>query len=51
MDNIFIKIMNLIEKDTKMPRLDKDIEQWLNENEQNKNIYEIYKIASKARKI
>lgn len=51
MDNIFIKIMNLIETEIRMPRLERDVEQWLKENEQNFNIYKIYKIASKARKI
>ncbi|MCI9245618.1 MAG: hypothetical protein HFJ30_00450 [Clostridia bacterium] len=51
MNNIFIKIMNLIETETKIPRLEKDIGQWLKENEHNRSVYEIYKIASKARKI
>ena len=51
MDNIFIRIMNLIETNTKMPHLEKDISGWIEENEQNESIYEIYKIASKARKI
>lgn len=50
-NDIFIKIMNLIETDTKIPRLEKDVIEWLEESEQNKSIYEIYKLASNARKI
>lgn len=50
-ENIFTKIMNLIETEIKMPCLEKDISEWLKENEDNKSVYEIYKIASKARKI
>lgn len=50
-DDIFKKIMNLIEIETKMPRLEKDVEQWIKEKEKNRSIYEIYKLASNARKI
>lgn len=50
-DDIFKKIMNLIETETKMPRLEKDIPEWLEENEHNRSVYEIYKLASGARKI
>lgn len=49
--NIFTQIMNLIETNTDIPRLEKDIEEWTQEEKENLTIYEIYKTASKARKI
>lgn len=49
--NIFTEIMNLIEKNTNIPMLEKDIAKWILEDKNNKYIYEIYKIASKAREI
>ena len=50
-ENIFIQIMELIENKTDMPRLEKDIEDWLQEDRENTAIYEIYKLASNAREI
>lgn len=49
--SIFTEIMNLIEEKTDMPILKIDIEDWLEEDNKNKEIYEIYEIASKARKL
>lgn len=49
--NIFTQIMNLIETNTDIPRLEKDIEEWTQEEKENVTIYEIYKLASKAREI
>lgn len=49
--NIFTEIMNLIERNTDMPRIESGIEEWLKKDEDNKNIYEIYKLASIARKL
>lgn len=48
-ESIFIEIMNLIESQTNMPRLEKDVEKWLYENKNNENIYAIYKLASISR--
>lgn len=48
-ENIFTQIMNLIERNTDIPLLEKDLEDWLLEEEENKKIYEIYKKASDAR--
>lgn len=47
--NIFTQIMELIEKNTDMPLLANHIDEWL-ENEDNRNIYSIYQIASISRK-
>ena len=49
--NIFTEIMNLIEEKTDIPVLKVDIEDWLEEDNENKEIYEIYEIASKARNL
>lgn len=49
--NIFTEIMNLIERNTDIPLLEKDIEEWILEDEENKEIYEIYKKASDARNL
>lgn len=49
--NIFTKIMNVIESNTDMPILQVDIEEWIQEDEENKTIYEIYSLASKARQL
>lgn len=49
--NIFTEIMNLIEEKTDMPILKVDINDWLEEDNENKTIYEIYEIASKARNL
>jgi len=49
-DIIFTKIMDLIEKETDMPLLQKNLENWLDKNDINKDIYEIYEKASKARR-
>ena len=50
-ENIFTVIMNLIEKSTDMPILQVDIEEWIQDDEENKTIYEIYSLASKARQL
>ena len=47
--DIFTKIMNLIEKNTDIPMLEKDVGEWLNKNKKNQKILEIYKLASNAR--
>lgn len=49
--NIFGEIMNLIEKNTDIPLLAKDVEKWLKEEKENADIYNIYKIASSARNL
>lgn len=49
--NIFTKIMNLIENNTDMPMLQADIEEWIQEDTENKMIYKIYKLASEAREL
>ena len=49
--NIFTKIMNVIENNTDMPKLEKDIEDWKKEDKENITIYEIYKLASEAREL
>lgn len=49
--NIFTEIMNLIEKNTDMPLLEEDIQDWIEEEKENKNIYKIYKIASDSRNL
>ena len=49
--NIFTKIMNVIENNTDMPKLEKDIEDWKEEGKENITIYEIYKLASEAREL
>ena len=51
MNEIFVKIMDLIEKETDMPLLEKDIEEWLEKNEANEVIHAIYVMASKARNL
>lgn len=48
-ESIFTKIMNLIENNTDIPLLNADIEEWIQEEKENKTIYEIYKLASDAR--
>ncbi len=47
--DIFLRIMNLIEQNTDIPMLEKDIEEWLKKNKKNQKVLEIYKLASKAR--
>lgn len=49
--NIFTKIMNVIENNTDMPTLETDIEEWIQEDTENQTIYEIYKLASEAREL
>lgn len=49
--NVFVEIMNLIEQNSDMPALMKDIEQWQGSSEKNKKIFEIYSIASYAREL
>ena len=49
MEEIFTEIMNLIEQKTDMPLLEKDIEEWLEEDKENIAIFTIYNIASKSR--
>lgn len=49
--NIFTKIMDLIEKETDIPILEKDLNNWLVEKPRNQKIYEIYITASKNRKL
>lgn len=47
--DIFVEIMNLIEKNTDMPLMEKDTTKWQENSERNKKIFEIYSIASYAR--
>lgn len=47
--DIFVEIMDLIEKNTDMPLMEKAIEKWQGSSERNKKIFEIYSIASYAR--
>lgn len=47
--NLFVEIMNLIEKNTDMPLIGKDITKWQGSSEKNKKIFEIYSIASYSR--
>ena len=47
--DIFLRIMNLIEQNTDIPMLEKDIEEWLKKNKKNQKVLEIYKLASNAR--
>lgn len=49
--NIFVEIMNLIEKNTDIPLLERDLENWLLKENSNNNIYEIYKLASNSRNL
>ena len=49
--NIFTKIMNLIENNTDMPMLQADIEEWIEEDAENETIYEIYRLASETREL
>lgn len=49
--NIFTKIMDLIEKETNIPLLEKDLNNWLAEEPRNQVIYEIYKKASHSREL
>ena len=49
-NRIFTQIMNLIERNTDMPRLASNIDEWLEDND-NRNIYAIYQMASNSRKI
>jgi len=49
-DIIFTKIMDLIEKETKIPMTEKDLKEWLLKDEINQNIYEIYLKASRSRR-
>ncbi|MBR3002897.1 MAG: hypothetical protein IKF38_05000 [Clostridia bacterium] len=49
--NIFTKIMDLIEKETDIPLLEKDLLNWLAEKPRNQAIYEIYKKSSKSREL
>lgn len=48
-DNIFIKIMELIEKETDMPLLGKDIEDWICKSKKNANIYGVYFACSNSK--
>lgn len=48
-ENIFLQIMNLIEKETDMPLLEKALKEWLEEKTENEAIYEIYRLTSKNR--
>ena len=43
--------MDLIEKETDMPLLAKDLNNWLAETPRNQAIYEIYRKASKNREL
>lgn len=47
--DIFVEIMNLIEKNTDMPLLLRDIPEWSKNDEKNQKIYKIYVYASRAR--
>lgn len=49
MPNIFTKIMDLIEKETDMPLLERDLDKWIKAREDNEEIYHIYMTASNAR--
>lgn len=49
--NVFTEIMELIEKRTNIPTLEKDLENWLFEKEENKKIYQIYRLASELREL
>ena len=49
--NVFVQIMNLIEKNTDIPGLMQDIAKWQGNSERNKKIFEIYSIASYAREL
>lgn len=50
-DNIFVGIMNLIEKNTDMPLQQAFVDDWIQEEKENRIIYEIYCLASGGRKI
>lgn len=50
-EQIFTKIMELIEKETDMPMFEKDVENWLAKNKENEKIYELYKQASMSRNL
>ncbi len=49
-DMIFIKIIDLIEKETDIPLVEKNLNDWLSKSEINQRIYEIYEIASISKK-
>ena len=49
--NVFTKIMDLIEKETDIPLLEKDLINWLADSPRNQKIYEIYMAASKNREL
>lgn len=50
-EQIFTKIMELIEKETDMPMFEKDIENWLAKDKNNEKIYLLYKQASLSRNL
>lgn len=49
--NIFTKIMNLIERETGIPSLEQNIAEWLKKDTGNENIYKIYVLASNSREL
>lgn len=49
-NTIFIKIMDLIERETDIPFLEKNLNDWLSKSETNQRVYEIYKMASMSKK-
>ena len=49
--NIFTKIMNLIERETDIPNLEQSIDSWLKKDAKNENIYKIYMLASNSREL
>lgn len=49
--DIFLEIMDLIEKETDMPLLEKGITDWLAKEPRNEAIYDIYRKASKSREL
>ena len=50
MGNVFVEIMNLIEKNTDMPlTAGEELKEYIEKNKKNEAICEIYKLASIAR--
>ena len=49
--NIFTKIMNLIERETDIPNLEQNTAEWLKKDAKNENIYKIYMLASSSREL
>lgn len=47
MGDIFLEMIDLIEKRTDLPILERELENWLRKSDKNKAIYEIYELASK----